>query len=120
MTSKLVLGLVAALGSMVAGQAQAQSTEASATWTGPYVGVNLGYVLNGKTRFSDTTGDQANNQAALDNNLRPTEQTVRGKGFTGGVQVGYNAALGAGNRGIVIGAEADLNYTNLDDTDTLS
>lgn len=98
----------------------AQPTE-SAIWSGPYVGVNAGYVFDGKTRFDKTTGDLANNQAALDNSLRPTQQTIEDKGFTGGAQVGYNYALGAGSGGgFLIGAEADLAYTNLSQTDTLS
>lgn len=103
-----------------ASQAQAQSTE-TVLWSGPYVGANIGYVLDGKTRFDNTRGDLPNNQDALDNSLRPTQHTVEDKGFTGGAQVGYNYALGAGNGGgFLIGAEADLNYTNLSQTDTLS
>jgi outer membrane immunogenic protein len=118
---KMNYGLVGftALAMFSAGQAQAQSAETPFNWSGPYVGLNAGYVIDGKTRFDRTTGDLPNNQAALDNNLRPTQQTVDGKGFTGGAQAGYNYALGAGN-GLVIGAEADLSYVDLSDTDTLS
>jgi outer membrane immunogenic protein len=119
MTSKLLLGLAASTFALAA-QAEAQSADTAGIRSGPYVGVNAGYVLNGKTRFDNTTGDLANNQAALDNNLRPSQRTVKGKGFTGGAQVGYNRVLGNGTGGgLVIGAEADLSYTDIDDTDTL-
>lgn len=122
---KLVCVVVAASVSLAASeaqaQAQAQPMDSAGRWTGPYIGLNAGYILNGKTRFDRTTGDLANNQAALNNNLRPTQHTVKGKGFVGGAQVGYNYALAPRNGGgLVVGAEADIDYTNLNDMDLLT
>jgi len=85
-------------------------------WTGPYVGLNAGAVVNGKTKFDRTTGDLPNNTNALDAGLRPSRNTVSDSGFVGGGQIGYNVLLG----GLVVGAEADIAYTDLDKTETLS
>lgn len=86
-------------------------------WTGPYAGVSLGGVFNGETKFDRTTGALPNNTNALTQGLRPTNYTVDDSGFTAGAQIGYNQLLG-GN--VIIGVEADLSYTDLDKTDTLS
>ncbi len=52
------------------------------TWTGAYFGINAGYVFDSDTRFDRTTGDLANNNAALAVGLRPTAARVRNDGFT--------------------------------------
>ena len=88
------------------------------SWTGGYFGVNAGYV-DGSTRFGDTVGDLANNNAALAVGLRPLGTRVRDNGFTGGGQIGYNHQFGIGS-GIVLGLEADAAYTDLNRTQTLS
>ncbi|QRE77243.1 outer membrane protein [Methylobacterium aquaticum] len=89
------------------------------TWTGAYFGINAGYVFDSDTRFDRTTGDLANNNAALAVGLRPTAARVRNDGFTGGGQIGYNYQFTPGS-GFVIGIEADAAYTDLDRTRTLS
>ena len=89
------------------------------TWTGGYFGFNAGYAFDADTRFSDTVGDLANNNAALAAGLRPFGNRVRSDGFTGGGQIGYNYQLGVGS-GLVIGIEADAAYTDLRNTETLS
>jgi outer membrane immunogenic protein len=89
------------------------------TWTGAYFGINAGYVFDGDTRFDRTTGDLANNNAALVAGLRPTSARVRNDGFTGGGQIGYNYQFTPGS-GIVIGIEADAAYTDLNRVNTLS
>lgn len=89
------------------------------TWTGGYFGLNAGYAFDADTRFSNTVGDLANNNAALAAGLRPFGTTVRSDGFTGGGQIGYNYQFGAGT-GVVLGIEADAAYTDLRQTQTLS
>ncbi|WP_298961124.1 porin family protein [uncultured Methylobacterium sp.] len=89
------------------------------TWTGAYFGINAGYVFDSDSRFDRTTGDLANNNAALAVGLRPTAARVRNDGFTGGGQIGYNYQFTPGS-GIVIGIEADAAYTDLDRIRTLS
>jgi outer membrane immunogenic protein len=96
------------------------------TWTGPYIGINLGDDFDGRTRFDQTTGTLPNNTSALNLGLRPGSHNLRSSGFTGGAQVGYNYELGnslgyggmAG--GLVAGVEADAAYTDIHRTDTLS
>ena len=111
-----------------AAHAQAPSASGSGlpafNWTGPYVGVNAGYDFDGATRTDRTTGALPNNTGALALNLRPTSHNVHGSGFTGGAQVGYNYQMGSrftwGGAGLVMGAEADAQYTDIHRTDTLS
>lgn len=101
--------------------ATAASAQSTFDWTGPYAGVNLGGAFNADTKFDQTRGDLPNNTNALAQGLRPVEHTVSGKGFTAGAQAGYNYQFGAFAGGnVVAGIEADLAYTDLDDTDTLS
>jgi outer membrane immunogenic protein len=93
-------------------------------WTGPYVGLNAGYDFDAATRFDRTTGSMANNNSALALGLRPVAQSLHGNGFTGGGQVGYNWQLGNrfnfGGAGMVIGAEADAQYMDVNRTQTFS
>jgi outer membrane immunogenic protein len=96
------------------------------TWTGAYIGINAGYV-DGLTRFDNTTGFLANNNASLATGIRTSRHTVDDDGFTAGGQIGYNYQLGGlgfggglGGGGIVVGVEADAAYTDIDRTDTLS
>jgi outer membrane immunogenic protein len=86
------------------------------SWTGPYVGVNGGYALNGQTQFDRTTGDLPNNTNALATNLRPGAHLIGNDGFTLGGQIGYNYDGGR----VVIGLEADAAYTDIKQTDTLA
>jgi outer membrane immunogenic protein len=95
--------------------AVAQSVDAF-DWSGPYFGVNAGAAINGDTTFKDTRGDLPNNTNALNQGLRPSANTVKDRGFSGGGQIGYNV----NRRGLLLGVEADLAYTDLDKTETLS
>lgn len=110
---KLVLLSSAVVMALCASAASAQETF---DWTGPYAGVNAGAAFDAKTGFDRTTGFLANNTNALQQGLRPVEQTVDDSGFTGGVQIGYNYQLGSS---VVAGIEADLAYTDIDKTVTL-
>jgi outer membrane immunogenic protein len=100
------------------------SGAAAFTWTGPYIGINLGDDFNGATRFDRTTGTLPNNTDALNLGLRPVGHSVHSSGFMGGAQVGYNHELGNGfggmGGGVVAGIEADAAYTDIHRTDTLS
>jgi outer membrane immunogenic protein len=107
--------LAISVGLFASASATAQ-TAPTFDWSGPYVGLNAGGVFNGKTKFDRTTGDLPNNTNALTTGLRPIENTIDDSGVTGGAQVGYNYGLG----NFVVGAEADIAYTDLSRTETLS
>jgi outer membrane immunogenic protein len=85
------------------------------TWTGAYFGINLGGVFDNSSRFT-TTGVTAAN-TGVTTGVRPGSAKVTDSGFTGGGQIGYNYQFGAGS-GLVIGAEADAAWTDLDKTNT--
>lgn len=116
----LKLGLVSSAaialftGGLSAGAAHAQS---GMDWSGPYFGVNLGAALNAETKFDQTTGSQPNNNTALSLGLRPTEVTIRDRASAIGAQVGFNRQYGPVGSGVlVMGIEADIEGTDLDDT----
>jgi outer membrane immunogenic protein len=93
------------------------------TWSGAYAGLNVGGAFDAKTRFNRTTGDLANNSQALGAGLRPTTHTIRDSGVTAGGQIGYNYQIGTfddNGLAMVLGGEADIAYTDLKRTDTLS
>ncbi|KQT78022.1 porin [Methylobacterium sp. Leaf466] len=83
------------------------------TWTGFYFGINAGYAFSENDRVR-TTGIGAL-QANVNNNLRPGTIGVSQEGFTGGGQVGYNYQFTPGS-GLVVGIEADAQYTDLQAT----
>jgi len=68
------------------------------TWTGFYLGLNAGYAFSNsdKINFSDTTPFAGSIKASRD-------------GFIGGAQAGYNWQFGS----MVVGAETDIQYTDL-------
>jgi outer membrane immunogenic protein len=68
------------------------------TWTGFYLGLNAGYAFSNsdKINFSDTTPFAGSIKASRD-------------GFIGGAQAGYNWQFGQ----MVVGAETDIQYTDL-------
>ena len=96
------------------------------SWTGPYAGLNGGYDIRNGTVFDQTTGGLANNQSALNLGLRRGNDAVHDTGIVGGAQIGYNVEIGkapgleAFGAGLVIGLEADADYTDIRRTDTLS
>ncbi|MBX9930413.1 MAG: porin family protein [Methylobacterium sp.] len=87
------------------------------TWTGAYFGINAGYV------FSESDTARTTGIGALQNNvnlgLREPGVRVSTEGFTAGGQVGYNYQFTPGN-GLVVGVEADAQYTDLDSSVTRS
>ncbi|WP_375464729.1 outer membrane protein [uncultured Methylobacterium sp.] len=80
------------------------------TWTGFYLGVNAGYA------FSESDTVRTAGIGALQNNvnngLRRAAVPLPQDGFTGGGQIGYNYQFAPGS-GIVVGVEADAQYTDL-------
>ncbi|WP_238271673.1 outer membrane protein [Methylobacterium cerastii] len=92
------------------------------TWTGFYVGVNAGYAFTENDTIR-TTGINnlgavgtptapANLQLNVDRNLRRPAVNMATEGFSGGGQIGYNFQFTPGS-GIVVGVEADAQYTDL-------
>ncbi|TXM66980.1 porin family protein [Methylobacterium sp. WL12] len=92
------------------------------TWTGFYVGVNAGYAFTESDTIR-TTGINnlgavgtatapANLQTNVDRNLRRPAVNMATEGFSGGGQIGYNFQFTPGS-GIVVGVEADAQYTDL-------
>lgn len=88
------------------------------TWSGFYIGVNAGYAFSEndsvRTRGLNNLGAPggANLQLNVDRNLRRPSVPLSTEGFSGGGQIGYNYQLTPG-AGIVIGVEADAQYTDL-------
>ncbi|GLK57066.1 outer membrane immunogenic protein [Methylopila capsulata] len=82
------------------------------TWTGFYVGAHAGYVWGDhdiKTRGKDDM-----TRSNVDRRLRPPSIGIDGDGWMVGAQAGYNFQLD--NSPIVFGVEADISYTDIDDT----
>jgi outer membrane immunogenic protein len=100
LASAAVLGL-ASLG--LAAPALAQSAD-TWTWTGPYVGVNIGYG-GGDFRypFSGTTDAAGRNSAV-------GQARQSSSGVLGGGQVGYNLEM---PNGLVLGLETDIDAADI-------
>lgn len=86
------------------------------SWTGGYVGVNAGYA--GSKFNSDINNSMSNVKPNIANPPLPSligtwEDNVNG--FVGGIQAGYNWQL---SNGIVIGAEADFQGSDLKNTNS--
>jgi outer membrane immunogenic protein len=84
-------------------------------WTGCYVGGNGGWI-GGGDRFDLTPSgafDLPANVFSIPANRAPllSSYRPRGSGFTGGVQIGCNQQYGK----LVLGVEADLNFSTLDE-----
>ncbi|WP_264051399.1 outer membrane protein [Methylobacterium flocculans] len=98
------------------------------TWTGFYLGVNAGYAFSENSAIR-TTGNNGPGAGALIgpaftstvgnvlSNRRPGSFRSEQEGFTGGGGIGYNYQFTPGS-GIVVGIEADAQYTDLERTRT--
>ena len=86
------------------------------TWTGLYVGGNVGYVGTDKANFTTVgnNGPVAGPSTIFNvaTGARPPSLAGGRDGFTGGGQIGYNYQIGS----FVLGLEADANYTDLKKT----
>ena len=85
------------------------------TWTGFYVGGNAGYGFSGDNSVT-TVGAFPAAQTAIASGFIPSNTKLKPEGFVGGGQIGYNWQFGS----VVLGAEADFQYTDLGQTRTLS
>ncbi len=92
--------------------APAPSVEAPETfsWSGFYVGANLGYGFGGDGNIS-SVGQLGPNIANIATGARPGSVDLDRNGVLGGGQIGYNWQTGA----LVYGLEADFAFTNIDD-----
>jgi outer membrane immunogenic protein len=93
-----VLGLVFVSGLAVTAPALAQ-TAGDINWTGPYVGVNLGYGGGDFKYGASGTTDAAGSNPVTDHLHQSSS------GVIGGGQIGYNHEL---PNGVVLGVETDL------------
>jgi outer membrane immunogenic protein len=81
------------------------------TWTGFYIGGNAGYMFGDDNRIR-TVGNNPVTVANVAVGARPAPVRNDPKGFTGGGQIGYNVQFGS----VVVGIEADANYTDFRQT----
>lgn len=84
----------------------------SFTWTGFYVGANAGYIWG--DHDIKTGGKDAATRLNVQNRLRPPSVGIDGDGWSVGAQAGYNFQFD--NSPLVVGVEADFNYTDIDET----
>lgn len=91
---------------------EAPSTLPAFTWTGFYVGGNIG----GGTQRDNATVRSADPTGVFDddflNGLNLARTHFDGSGFVGGAQVGYNYQFTPG-AGFVVGAEADVQFADV-------
>jgi outer membrane immunogenic protein len=81
------------------------------TWTGFYAGVNAGYAWsNNSVRVHNADG-QADTTTYI-SDLGISRTRLHANGFAGGAQLGYNYQFTPGS-GLVLGFEADAQYTDL-------
>ncbi len=115
--SAVALATVVASGpSSAADLPAAMPMKASATvpylnWTGFYVGVNAGYGWGDPSSHLDFIQPAGALSSAP---LAPGDFNTRTSGFIGGLQAGYNYQINA----IVVGAETDFQYANINGTTT--
>ena len=83
----------------------------SFSWTGFYVGANVGYIWG--DHDIRTSGRDAATRLNVANRLRPPRLGMDGDGWTVGAQLGYNVQLDASP--LVVGVEADFNYADIDE-----
>jgi outer membrane immunogenic protein len=123
MNSKLIRACIAA-GAILASPLAAQAADlrapsykapiytapAANDWSGFYVGGNAGYGF-GSANVTSSVGPGGLNDDAIAAAQSPS---LSPKGFTGGLQAGYNYQMGSW----VFGIEADINYFGLKASDT--
>lgn len=83
------------------------------SWAGAYFGINAGYITTTKDSVTTAGVFPGNDGVRVGN--RPAALGLPRDGFTGGGQLGYNFQFTPGS-GFVVGAEADLAYTDLNRT----
>lgn len=120
MVNKPLLGAVAAAGLAVSlASAKAadiiEAMPAGPDWTGPYIGLNAGYAFSSNEVSVENVGVSNTPQSLIDF-LGTDTLDLDSDGFIGGVQVGYNWQTDA----IILGIEADAQYTDVSGSDIIS
>jgi outer membrane immunogenic protein len=82
------------------------------TWTGFYVGANVGYGFNADSRVN-TVGTPGF-VGLIPAGIVPSELKGSGEGFVGGAQIGYNWQFGQ----FVYGLETDIQFTDMGKRET--
>lgn len=102
----------------LAGLAISVSTVALAAeggnWAGGYGGLHLGYG-DASDDTVNTSGQLAGNINNVAGGARPARASLSADGFVGGAMIGYNWQSG----NAVFGVEADLDYTDIEDSNTI-
>lgn len=80
------------------------------SWSGFYIGANLGYGFGGDGNIS-SEGQLGPNIANIATGARPGSVDLDRNGILGGGQIGYNWQAGS----FVYGLEADISFTSIDD-----
>lgn len=83
-------------------------------WAGGYGGLHLGYGYSSDDNIN-TSGQLAGNISNVAGGARPASVSLDADGFVGGAMIGYNWQSG----NLVYGLEADLDYTDMDDSQTV-
>ena len=86
------------------------------SWTGFYIGGNVGYGFSDDQTVG-TTGQAAANIQNVNGGARPAFVRQKNDGFTGGGQIGYNWQFAPN---FVFGLEADIAYTDFRTTGVVS
>ncbi|KQV42697.1 MULTISPECIES: outer membrane beta-barrel protein [unclassified Rhizobium] len=115
----LVLATGITVWAAVPAAAEDPAAKASSSWSGCYVGGNLGYV-RGRVAATDmpfTDGPFAGSGFAW-NSAGPDYESIdmnNGQGVSGGVEFGCDAELMAGDTPLVVGGLVDFNLLDLSD-----
>lgn len=94
------------------------AADADYNWTGVYVGINAGGVINASRYNLTPSGDYLTDPVFTPtNSLWSDSASLGNAGFTGGGQVGFNYQI---HKFFIIGLETDFNYNGLNKTDSVS
>lgn len=108
---RLSIALPALAGLALGASFSPLAAQEAVNWTGPYLGAHLGYAV-GEEEDARTTGQAVPNVNNVVGGARPANVSMDTEGTVGGIAAGYN--MQSGN--LVYGLEADLDYTDIDDS----
>lgn len=92
------------------------SSKVSISWSGPYMGVNIGYGTNPQTASIYTISDYVPELISPNLPTVPQGISLQNVGFVGGGQLGYNWLI----QSMMLGAEADFSYSHISGTNGVS
>jgi outer membrane immunogenic protein len=90
--------------------------EANPKWTGFYLGINSGGLINDSKGTLEPSGDFLIPPISASNPLRTDSMDFDRSAFTGGAQAGYNYQY----KWLLVGLETDFNYSSLREKDFVS